>query len=217
MTQIQVPSFILDEIKLRRARRIHRLADYIRSPHVARGARIGQSVGIGKDVVVNDNVSIGNYTYINKGALILSGTIGQFCSIAHYAQIGAEQHPTRHLSTSPFVYGNRNLLGAEVAFEEIENPPTIGNDVWIGSAAVIQQGVSIGDGAIIASGSVVTRDVMPFTIVAGIPARILRDRFSEEQVATIRRNPWWDYPADELDLFKKAAESGDEWQQHYPF
>lgn len=209
-----LPEFLKRELRVHKSRRAHPQAN-IRSHLVSLDATIGRGVGIGEGVLVNSGVEIGDHSYANLGTLIFSGSIGRFCSIAHYVQIGAEQHPLRHLSTSPLLYGRDSLTGVQSHFDELAHPPVIGNDVWIGSAAIIQQGVTIGDGAVVASGAVVTKDVEAFTIVAGVPAASIGRRFTIAQESCLRESPWWDLPDSELPTLAKAILSGDEWQRHF--
>jgi virginiamycin A acetyltransferase len=211
-----LPQFLVDELKLRRARRSRPGVDYIRSPNVAAGAQLGRSVGIGELVVVNDGVTVGDYSYINRAAILFSGSIGKFCSIAHFAQIGAERHPVRHLSTSPFMYSDRSITGQPSGFVEIADPPVIGHDVWIGSAAVVMQGVTIGHGAIVAAGAVITRDVEPYQIVGGVPAKPMGTRFDAATVRRLLDWRWWELPDDELRALGPLVKAGEGWPSFAP-
>jgi len=204
-----LPKFLLDELKLNRAKRRFPQADYIRSHSVSVDARLGERVGIGEGVLVNPGVEIGDYSYVNRGALIFSGTIGRFCSIAHYSQIGAEWHPARHLSSSPFIYGDKSLTGQPSGFVETFAPPVIGSDVWVGSSAIIMQGVTVGHGAVIASGAVVTKDVAPFSIVAGVPAKVIGQRFADAVAADLLEMAWWDWPAAKLTELAPLVAAGE--------
>ncbi|MEM5663830.1 CatB-related O-acetyltransferase [Bacillus toyonensis] len=112
---------------------------------------------------------------MNSDTRIISGIIGKFCSISYGCQIGMSEHPTNYISTSPYSYGSSNIFGITPYFEEVHSPPIIGNDVWIGGRVIILQGVTIGDGAIIAAGAVVNKDVPPYTIVGGVPAKPIKN------------------------------------------
>lgn len=166
------------------------------SPYVAWQARLGNNVRIGMRVVVGRDVAIGDYTYVNQDSYIDSGRIGKFCSIAARVSIGPFEHPTRWFSTHPGTYGEPawGLLREPVALPE-KQPPTIGNDVWIGRNAFVLRGVSVGDGAIIGAGAVVTRDVPPYAIVAGVPAKVVTYRFSPNTIERLLRVRWWDDPS----------------------
>jgi acetyltransferase-like isoleucine patch superfamily enzyme len=148
-------------------------------------------------------LSVGAYTGI-FGATIWGARVGRFCSIAQDVRIGLSEHPTDWLSSSmvgyvPNVHGWTGRMAAEgraprLKLGQFRTRPTtsIGNDVWIGYGAFIRSGITIGDGAIVAAGAVVTRDVEPFAIVGGTPARVLRQRFAPEIAERIRRSRWWD-------------------------
>ncbi len=141
---------------------------------------------------------VGRWTYFGEHSLVIYSDVGAFCSIAPHVVIGGGVHPTDRVATSPIFYSaERNswgpFPGALRLHEEL--PKThIGNDVWIGHSAVVLPGVRVGDGAVIGAGAVVTRDVGPYAIVAGIPARILRSRFDPEDVDWLLGLRWWNWP-----------------------
>ncbi len=127
--------------------------------------------------------------------------IGRYCSVAKHVDIGLPQHPTNWLSIHPRQYFENYCnwsqhTGTKVATKEFSGEAgmtEIGNDVWIGDHVVIMSGVHIGDGAIIAAGSVVTKDVPPYAIVGGVPARVIKYRFSEDVVCQLLKIQWWKY------------------------
>lgn len=166
------------------------------APHAALAA--GASVS-GSDV--------GRHTYFGEGCLVIHAEVGAFCSIAPHAIIGGGTHPTRDwVSTSPMFYSVRH--NPHVALDPdaqpfAENPRTfIGHDVWIGYAAIVLPGIKVGTGAIVAAGAVVTRDVPPYQIVAGVPAKPVRARFAEEEANWLLGSRWWDW--DETTLHELA-------------
>lgn len=151
------------------------------------------------------NSRIGEYSYIANSTQIINANIGKYCSISHDVKIGLGKHPVDRFSTSPLFYSPDNVFGlrlvSEGTFEEF-GQVTIGNDVWIGANAVILDGLTIGNGSVIAAGAVVTRDVPSYAIVGGVPASIIRFRFSSELIEELNRTAWWELPLEELTLFK---------------
>ncbi len=150
---------------------------------------------------------IGAYSYVRHGSILTSVQwIGRYCSIATNVVIGAGEHPTNWLSTHPFQHGNSAVVRrrAEVDGFRYLKPPEpppgvgIGHDVWIGTGAVIKRGVTVGNGAVVGAGAVVTKDVPPYAIVGGVPAKIIRYRFSHEIINRMLRVGWWDYTAESL-------------------
>lgn len=138
--------------------------------------------------------NIDRYTYINESTVVYTD-IGAFCSIAGGCVIGGAEHPIDWASTSPVFCEGRNPLNkhfSNLPFEPFKRT-YIGNDVWIGAHCLVKAGIHIGDGAIVGMGSVVTHDVIPYSIVAGNPARIIRKRFDDETIEFLLKIKWWNW------------------------
>ncbi len=146
-------------------------------------------------------VKMGRYSYAGFHNAMTDVQIGSFCSIASNCSIGGGKHQTGTVSTSPVFFAGRNILGKNFTHiaEDKNLSVEIGNDVWIGEAVFVCDGVKIGTGAVIGAHSVVTKDVPPYAVVAGAPARILRYRFDEETIQKLMASQWWEWPEEELD------------------
>ena len=147
------------------------------------------SIGIGSIINLTSNVDnksiVGSYCYLGKNVFITKSNVGNYTSIANNVSIGQGEHDITKVSTSSFFYENE--------FDELtKGSCKIGNDVWIGCDVVILRGVTIGDGAVIGANSVVTKDVPDFSVVCGVPAKVIKYRFSEENQNIIRSYQWWD-------------------------
>jgi virginiamycin A acetyltransferase len=125
-------------------------------------------------------------------------TIGRYCQLGVDVALHATNHPISYMST----YINQNLFQGELQQLKEENKIEIGHDVWVGHGVIVVGNVSIGNGAILAAGTVVTKDVAPYTIVAGIPAKPIRKRFSDAIINEIEDLKWWDLPESELEKIK---------------
>ncbi len=167
-----------------------------------KSCRLGRFAAIGERVILRE-VSVGDFTYFERHAEAIYTTIGKFCSIAANTRINALEHPMERLTTHKVSYRPNEYfryLGVDQGFRQRRQAKAvvIGHDVWIGHGAVILPGVTIGNGAIVGANAVVRRHVPAYTIVAGVPARAVRRRFSEQISARIEALAWWDWPLDRL-------------------
>ena len=159
-----------------------------------RNSRISKYAKIYSFTRITNSV-VGNYSYVSYNCFLNNCTIGRFCSIATGVKIGLGKHPVNLFSTSPIFYSPKNALrvvwNKEAKFTE-HHVVSIGNDVWIGANVTIVDGVKIGNGAIIGANSLVTKDVRPYSIVGGVPAKLIRMRFEEGLNEMLNKTKWWD-------------------------
>lgn len=176
-----------------------------KSAYISRSANVAIPVSIGKEAEIHDRSTLGLYSLLNSYSILYSDTqVGKYCSIGRYCEIGADAHPMHFLSTSNLQYSNTLMKGHEettfrrkVKFEYDRNT-LIGHDVWVGAKSVIKSGVTIGDGAVIAALSFVNKDVPPYAIVGGVPAKIIRFRFPENIIAALLELEWWELSPKEM-------------------
>lgn len=146
---------------------------------------------------------IGDYSYIMQDGAVWCATIGKFANIAAAVRINATNHPTWRATLHHFTYRAADYwpeaeMDADFFAWRRDNRVTIGHDVWIGHGATVLPGVTIGHGAVIGAGAVVSRDVAPYTIVGGVPARLIRERFPRAVAEGFERLAWWDWDHDRL-------------------
>ena len=187
---------------------IHRTAS-------VRASTFGKFCEVGARTKVAES-SFGDYAYVVNDSDIIYTTVGKFCSIAAHTRINPGNHPLERVALSHFTYRSSSYgLGQDdPEFFDWRRSfrCVMGNDVWIGHGAVVLPGVKLGHGAAVGAGAVVSRDVPPFAIVVGTPAKILRYRFAPEIIAALERIAWWDWTHDQLrlglqDFRKMSAEA----------
>lgn len=145
--------------------------------------------------------TVGRYSYLGYNCELINCQLGAFCSVASNVFIGGAEHPTGWVSTSP-VFQSIPNSGPSERFALLSLPrgkmTIVGNDVWIGHSAIIKAGCRIGDGAVIGAGAVVTKDVPPYAIVGGVPAKVIRMRFSEDVIEQLIDLKWWNFSREQL-------------------
>jgi acetyltransferase-like isoleucine patch superfamily enzyme len=155
------------------------------------------------------NSILGKYSYIGNSCTIVSTQIGSFCSIADNCIIGGASHPIEWVSSSPVFHEGKNIMRNNFSthkYQTVKNT-IIGNDVWIGNNCLIKSGITIRDGAVIGMGSVVTKNVGPYEVWAGNPAKLIRKRFSDEQIEKLLSSGWWKW--DDIRISNKASSFND--------
>jgi phosphonate metabolism protein (transferase hexapeptide repeat family) len=180
-----------------------------------KGCTLGRYTEVGPRTKLLE-VSMSDYSYVVNDSDVAYCSIGKFCSIAAMTRINPGNHPMQRARQAHFTERARAYFPGEEDEHEFfawrrAHHVSIGNDVWIGHGAIVLAGRSIGDGAVIAGGAVVTKDVPPYTIVGGNPARPIRQRFPDGIATRMRALAWWNWPHEQLhaaltDFRKLSAE-----------
>lgn len=151
----------------------------------------------GRRCIINDvNISFASYTGANN--VIKKTDIGKFCSLAWDISIGGGNHNYNNVSTYIDYWFNKNFGTSYEKKEDTGKRTIIGNDVWIGAGVIINNGVIIGDGAVIGAGAVVISDVPPYSIVVGIPGKVIKQRFDDQTIELLEKIKWWDWPEERI-------------------
>lgn len=171
---------------------------------------IGRYTEIAERCKVSEAV-IGDYSYMMQECEVWAADIGKFVNMASHVRLNATNHPVWRATLHHFTYRANDYWPDAEREEDFfawrrENRVTIGHDVWIGHGATVLPGVTVGNGAVIGAGAVVSKDVAPYTIVGGVPAKLIRERFDASTGARLDRLAWWDWShaklRDALDDFR---------------
>ncbi|EPR74769.1 acetyltransferase [Winogradskyella psychrotolerans RS-3] len=174
--------------------------------------KLEKNIKIGKGCDVSSSI-IGTGTYISENSSIRNTKVGRFCAIADNVRTGMGSHPTKEfvsihpaffstIGQAGFTFVHKNVFEELPKVSKSKYVVEIGNDVWIGSGVKIVDGVTIGDGAIIGANAIVTKDVEPYSINVGVPAKLIKFRFSMDEIAFLEKFKWWDK---EFDWIKNNA------------
>ncbi len=188
------------------------------------GFEVGYNTAISKDCILEgenkfgqnciiSRSMVGRATYCVNNVVISNAEIGSYTSIASNVSIGLYSHPTRgYVSTFPGFHCRWRItpyLDRPCEFN-VQSRTKVGSDVWIGDSAIILNGITVGDGAIIGAGAVVTHDIPPYAIVGGVPAKIIRKRFSDPEISKLLSIKWWSWTAEQIsnrqDIFGNVDE-----------
>ena len=178
--------------------------------YVDKHSLINKKVKINRFCIIRRS-NIDAYSYISRNCHFNNVKVGRFCSIAKNTNIGLAIHPINFISTSPIFFSPENATGFQWAkkktFDDNPRRTIIGNDVWIGSNVTIMGGLNIGDGVIIGSNALITKDIKPYSIVGGVPGVLIRKRFDDETIENLSESKWWlfedEYLKNNIHLFNK--------------
>jgi len=168
---------------------------------VVEDSTLGRWTAVGARTTITETV-VGDFSYVMNDCQTIYSEIGKFCSLASHSRLNPSNHPIWRATSHHFTY-RTNFYGFGEDREDIfqwrrQNRVVLGHDVWIGHGATVLPGVNVGTGAVVGAGAVVTKDVKPYMIVAGVPARTIRRRVSEEVEVGLLRIQWWHWSHDQL-------------------
>ena len=182
-------------------KKYHGLVRFDGTSRIRRECRFEGANSIGDHCYFKGSMGFGSYMCESCS---ITGTIGRFTSIGAEVRTSQGVHPTTvpYATTSPVFYSTRKqamqTFAKKQLFDEMRPPVQIGNDCWIGVRVFIAGGVTVGDGAVLLSGSVVTKDVPPYAVVGGVPARVLKFRYDQQTIDWLMETQWWNRPLDWL-------------------
>ncbi len=189
---------------------------------LSKNVKLGGGNKFHKNSIISGNIGYG--TYVGPNSEIYA-KVGKFCSIGSYVHVILGRHPYTYpyVTTSPMFFSLLKQTGttfakiqsfSESKFATPEFPVLIGNDVWINSHVCIISGISIGDGAVVLAGSVVTKDIPPYAIAGGVPAKVLKFRYSNEDIQFLENLKWWDFPIGILESLTESFSDFDKFRKN---
>lgn len=182
--------------------RSRKLCKFGKKSIISRNTRFSGNNYLGRCTLAK-NLDIGYCSYVGDCSIVNNVYIGPFSCISHCVKVVEGTHPTNKIvSIHPSFYDHnyfnsyveKSIFNNYIYLENSKYACKIGADVWVGYGAIILSGVTIGDGAIVGAGAVVTKDVEPYTIVAGNPAKVIRKRFTDDQISKLKEIEWWNKP-----------------------
>ena len=151
----------------------------------------GKGNVFGRNVFLHERSTVGSYNYIGRGTMMANAKVGNYCSIAPDVKLGQMEHDMSCVSTSTQIFGPKHGI---TNFSGDKEPTVIEDDVWLSANVIVRQGVTVHTGAVVGAGAVVTKDIPPYAIAVGVPARVISYRFSATTIENILQSKWWTLP-----------------------